>query len=401
MDHIPQLPGTTLSESFSRLHFISFDSCNAGDSCSLFSVDRVDPPGDDVPTGEPPVPSLHALEPPPAEPPPKFPASDSTPDFPAFPASSLIHHILHNNAHSSSPHSLFEFPSNATPFTTTAAHHTTIRPLALWLTELPDFPSVMDSVMRVVGSSHIFVLRTDSSLYAQMKKTSATLIDKGANIFLTGNLNLLADVVEIAPLPILVAINGEDMHINDSCTHREYLPLNLSDGSTHWQLCFYCKNAVETIIPPKPILVSSDVFASWMQTGFKDGRPGWLRFNSHGGLCTMQLDLDYRDGLYYCPTDVFTVNQLPFHATLPRFPAPPCTTRCPSRFSPTSKSKKVQSEVWLLCLGSPGVHPLDVLPGNVMGLPSVFEYHPFCFIDQSTTTTQGGERATNNQHQWH
>ncbi len=37
--------------------------------------------------------------------------------------------------------------------------------------------------------------------------------------------------------------------------------------------------------------------------------------------------------------------------------------------------------MWLLRLGSPGVHQLDVLPGNVTGLPLVFEYNPFRFID--------------------
>ena len=41
----------------------------------------------------------------------------------------------------------------------------------------------------------------------------------------------------------------------------------------------------------------------------------------------------------------------------------------------------MESEVWLLRLGSPGVHQLDALPGNVTGIPSVFEYHPFRFID--------------------
>jgi hypothetical protein len=112
-------------------------------------------------------------------------------------------------------------------------------------------------------------------LYAQVKRTSATLIDGGTNICLTGNLNLLlVDVVEIPPLPISVAINREEPHIEDSCTRRGYLPLNLSDGSTHWQLSFYCKNEVETIISPQAILVSSDLFASWTQTGFKEGRPG-------------------------------------------------------------------------------------------------------------------------------
>jgi hypothetical protein len=134
----------------------------------------------------------------------------------------------------------------------------------------------------------------------------------------------------------------------------------------------------------------------------------------------MRLDLDCHGGLYYCPLDVFTVDRLPvrrpainrslqYHPlphpeskplvqyTVPvpkmaintskllvqrlRSPAPPVTLRCPSRFTPTSKSKQVESEVWLLRLGSPRVHQLDVLPGNVTGLPQVFEYHLFRFID--------------------
>ena len=191
----------------------------------------------------------------------------------------------------------------------------------------------MDSVTRVVGSPRVFGLRTDCSSYAQVKRTSATLIDGGANICLTGDLNLLVDVVEIPPLAISVAINGEEPHIDDSCTRRGYLPLNLSDGSTHWQLCFYCKNAVETIISPQAILASSYVFASWTQTGFKDGCPGRLHFDSHDGLCTMQLNLDYHDGLYYCPTDVFTVDQSPVRhpATHRTVSQPhPSTTRRPS-----------------------------------------------------------------------
>ena len=34
--------------------------------------------------------------------------------------------------------------------------------------------------------------------------------------------------------------------------------------------------------------------------------------------------------------------------------------------------------VWL---GSPGEDQLDMLPGNVTGIPSEFHYHPFRFID--------------------
>ncbi len=56
----------------------------------------------------------------------------------------------------------------------------------------------------------------------------------------------------------------------------------------------------------------------------------------------------------------------------------------------------MESEVWLLCLGSPGVHQLDVLPGNVTGLPLVFEYHPFRFIDfkeQARISKQAAQRS--------
>ena len=272
MDHIPHIPGASLPESFSHVPSISFATCNAGDSHSLFCVGQIDPPGDDAPTGEPWVPLLHAPEPPPAEPPPGSPTSDPTLELPA---GSLIDHILCSNDCPSSPTCSFEFPSNATPFTCTTAQDTVLRPLALQLAELPDFPSVMDSVTRVIGSPHLFGLRTDCSLCAQVKRTSATLIDGGTNICLTSNLNLLlVEVVEIPPLPISVAINGEEPHIDDSCTGRGYLPLNLSDGSTHWQLSFYCKNAVEMIISPQAILASSDLFALWTQTRFKDGCPG-------------------------------------------------------------------------------------------------------------------------------
>ena len=101
----------------------------------------------------------------------------------------------------------------------------------------------------------------------------------------------------------------------------------------------------------------------------------------------MKLDLDYRDSLFYCPTDVLTVDRSPigrppklaaYQLVLPSV----LNTACrPSRFAPKLKSKQVESKVWLLRLGSLGVHQLGVLPGNVTGLPSMFEYHPFRFID--------------------
>ena len=56
----------------------------------------------------------------------------------------------------------------------------------------------------------------------------------------------------------------------------------------------------------------------------------------------------------------------------------------------------MEPEVFLLCLGSPGFHQLDILPGNVTGLPLVFEYHPFCFIkfkEQARIRKQAAQRS--------
>jgi hypothetical protein len=70
--------------------------------------------------------------------------------------------------------------------------------------------------------------------------------------------------------------------------------------------------------------------------------------------------------------------------------------RAPSKFTPVGKDPQLESEVWSLHLGCPGEHHLDVLPGNVLGLPSVLEYHPFCFIDfhaQARVCQQAAQRT--------
>ncbi len=329
MDHIPHIPGATPSESSSRIPSVSFASCDAGGS-------PLDPPGDSNHTGEPPVPSLHALEPPPPKPPPGSLTSD-------LPDGSLIDHILRNNACPSSPTCPFEFPINVTPLTGTTAPDPDLRPSALRLAELPDFPLVMDSITHVVGSPRMFGLRTDCSSYAQVKRTSATLIDGGANICLTGDLNLLVKSMSLKfrlyqswwqstgrnrtlTTPSLGGVTFRStyrmgVHIGNSASIAKMWLRQSSPHRQFWRQVTY--------LP---------------QTGFKDGRPGRLRFDSHDGLCTMQLNLDYHDGLYYCPTDVFTVDQSPVchpatHRTVSQ--PHPSTTRCPYQFPPTSKSKQV------------------------------------------------------------
>jgi hypothetical protein len=50
----------------------------------------------------------------------------------------------------------------------------------------------------------------------------------------------------------------------------------------------------------------------------------------------------------------------------------------------------------MLRLGSPGKDRLDMLPGNAIGIPSVFEYHTFCFLDfkeQACIWKQAAQRS--------
>ena len=123
----------------------------------------------------------------------------------------------------------------------------------------------------------------------------------------------------------------------------------------------------------------------------------------------MFLVLDHHDGIYYCPMDMFTVDHSTIRehscsTTLTLSHLDPDTTniqyyiptpkaaqissdRTPpiycreSWLKPMSKAKQLESKTWLLHLDSPGVHQLNVLPQHVVGLPAVFKYHPFRFVD--------------------
>ncbi len=68
---------------------------------------------------------------------------------------------------------------------------------------------------------------------------------------------------------------------------------------------------MEAIISPQAIVASSDLCVTWQQSGHKDGSPGHLRFFSDSGLASMTLVLEKWDGLYYAPTDVYTVDRTP------------------------------------------------------------------------------------------
>jgi hypothetical protein len=193
------------------------------------------------------------------------------------------------------------------------------------LADLPDMPTAMDSFTHVIGLPRICGLSGDSSTSVTIHTSSAnnmplldtganicvTLVDTGANICVMGLLKALVDVVAIPPLPISVAAHGSGVSLDDCCTLRSLLSLLLKNGSVYYQTCYFCKNIVETIISPQAIVTSSDLFMTWQQTGHKDGSPGHLHFFSNSGLASMTLVLEKRDGLYYAPTDVYTVDRTP------------------------------------------------------------------------------------------
>jgi hypothetical protein len=181
----------------------------------------------------------------------------------------------------------------------------------------------MDSVTRVVGLPRVFGLRGDKDSYARVTarvNSAATgpdevsppsMMDGSANICVTGLLELLVDVESIQPLPISVATKTAKFSLDSCCTKKGLLPLTLDDSSIYYQPCYYCKNASETIISPDAILQASDTLVHWHQEGHKHGSPGKIRFSSDSGLYAITLSLEKRDGLYYCPTDVFTVAKDP------------------------------------------------------------------------------------------
>jgi len=207
------------------------------------------------------------------------------------------------------------------------------------------------SVIHIRCRPRVFGLRRDSA-----STVVAKLVDGGAYICVTGDLSTLVNIKEIPPMPISVAIAGNAISSDDCCTKCGYTPLTLDDGNLYWQLCYCCANVIETIISPQAVIATSDVFTSWTQTGYKDSRPGSIRFDSADGFLSMSLRLECVDGLYYCRSDTYTIDPgCRLRVNRIARPTPQSHLLQPSRYRPTTKSKQLESELWLLRLGSPGV----------------------------------------------
>jgi hypothetical protein len=213
------------------------------------------------------------------------------------------------------------------------------------------------------------------------------MVDGGLNVCVTGNLGILLNVKDIAPIQISVTLKNASASFDDCITKQGLLPLTLTNGTCYYHPCYFCANLVETIVSPSAILVSSDVFVQWQQIGYKDSTvPGSIQFSSYDGLASMHFSLRRHDSLYYCDSDVYTVDHVRVHIQCHwADAAPPQASQTPrlppSKFTPTSRAQQVESEVWALWFGSPGEQQLNVLPQHVIGTPPVFEFHLFWLID--------------------
>lgn len=231
------------------------------------------------------------------------------------------------------------------------------------------------------------------------------LIDPGANICMTHALALLHNVRRLrTPLAVGVALDNDSTPRQSVCTHVGELPLRLSDGNTHFQLCYYNPQATETFISPQAIVESSDVLAHWsMQGSSLPNQGGSLRFESEDGHSTFEINLTRRNGLYYCSGDTFSpaptplgeVNSLRAHLhdladlqpivdniakATPRTPRPP-----------TTKEQHLEHLLWSSRLAFPSDAQMDVITDHAEGLPSKFAPHPFAAIDvklQATVSKQ-------------
>jgi len=227
------------------------------------------------------------------------------------------------------------------------------------------------------------------------QRAGPKLMDGGANLCITGDLEALQHVEAITPFPLSTATISPLTTDNDCCTKIGYISLPLSDGTTYSQPCYYCKNATETIISPDAILASSEIFTRWTQDGHRDGKEGTIRFSNADDSDSMTISLTKVEGLYYCTPSG------PDQVSSTTLPESRDTTRRAKRYIPVTRERITESEVWMLRLGCPGEDQLDLLPTRVTGTPSSFQLHPFRFIDfkeearvQKQASQRSAERTT-------
>ena len=96
-------------------------------------------------------------------------------------------------------------------------------------TDIAPLISIPDSVTHVVCTLRVCGLRGDAKSSVTIfpaKRAPDRMVDGGSNVCVTGDLQSLLDVINIDPIPILVAIEGSTSSFDDCITkHPTPLPL--------------------------------------------------------------------------------------------------------------------------------------------------------------------------------
>ena len=120
------------------------------------------------------------------------------------------------------PNSLFDLTSRPISPTSVTIDLRANQELDSTLAQLPDLPSIMDSVTHVVCSPRVCGVHGDSSsitLHKNMSKAQK-MVDGGSNICVTGDIGLLLDIVDVEPYAISVAPEGAPSSYDDCITKQ-------------------------------------------------------------------------------------------------------------------------------------------------------------------------------------
>jgi hypothetical protein len=241
IDHTPPPPSaiqqTNQPANLTHAPSISFVDCQppVNSSLTLPAFPVVNPTADQInDVIVAPHDDTHVDPSPPAEPPPSPPDPNHY-DIPHsdIPPGSVLDNIMKGHNRPWSPTTPFNFSFDTSlvlcPTSPTIPDSTNDNPLP--------FPLPLVSVIWVVMKPRVFGIKGNSRSTVQIKWSVWSLMDAGTNICLTGDLSILADVVDIPLLPITVVLNGNSSSLDDCCTKKGCIPLTLSDGTIHWQLC--------------------------------------------------------------------------------------------------------------------------------------------------------------------
>jgi hypothetical protein len=171
---------------------------------------------------------------PPVLPPPDCPADEAPPAEP---------HLLDLHVHFLPCSLMDEFMQPPSPtFVTTMINLGEDQAMASILSKLPKEPSLLDSVAHVLCSPRVCGIKGDDDSSVRIMRVkdftmNGNLIDGGSNVCITGDLNFLLDVVDIAPIDILVALSGSSSSLNGKISKCGLLPLTLLDGTIYYQTC--------------------------------------------------------------------------------------------------------------------------------------------------------------------